>query len=306
MQINSDVRENKQLEVVKKTERERIAKEAGEKQERDVVERDLREKFQREVDKRVKDIQHQLKRELFFMNFRSKLNKFSRYFRYYIFPAILMFSAIVGVLYLGKPLLDNISSPTKNATGEQSFASQPRLTATETFVSAETLTPSSISSETTTVATSLPTEITDAKGVPMVLVPAGIFTMGSYNGEYNEQPPHQVTLNEYYMDVYEVSNVSYKACVTDAVCSVPKSNEAYFRHNYYDNSEYYNYPVVNVDWRQAQDYCGWRGGRLPTEAEWEKAARGGLESKRYPWGDEAPDCTRANFWPGIETGESGN
>lgn len=139
----------------------------------------------------------------------------------------------------------------------------------------------------------LPTEVTDTKGVQMVLIPAGEFAMGSNNGYNIEQPVHTVYLNSYYMDVYEVANTLYQACVTAGVCTPPFKIESYTRSSYYSNSQYDNYPVINVDWNQAKTYCEWRGARLPTEAEWEKAARG-IDGRTYPWG-EGIDCSYANY-----------
>ncbi|MHB8778748.1 MAG: bifunctional serine/threonine-protein kinase/formylglycine-generating enzyme family protein [Anaerolineales bacterium] len=134
-----------------------------------------------------------------------------------------------------------------------------------------------------------PDEITDAKGVSMRLVSAGEFTMGSVIGDTDELPVHQVYLDFYYMDTYEVTNGLYKACVDAGVCNPPTSTSSYTRSYYYGNSEFEDYPVINVDWDMANAYCGWRGARLPTEAEWEKAARGPStgsgDGRTYPWGN---------------------
>ncbi len=109
--------------------------------------------------------------------------------------------------------------------------------------------------------------------------------MGSENGEKDEQPVHTVYQDNYYIDKYEVSNVSYKACVDVGICKSPTSIRSDTREIYYGNPQYNEYPVVFVSWNMANTYCQWRGARLPTEAEWEKAARG-TEARTYPWGNE--------------------
>ena len=139
-----------------------------------------------------------------------------------------------------------------------------------------------------------PEEMTDAKGVSMRLVPAGEFTMGSENGSDDEKPIHQVYLDAYYMDKYEVTNALYEACVNAGVCDPPHKTSSYTHSSYYGNSQYDNYPVIKVDWYQAQTYCEWRGARLPTEAEWEKAARG-TDRRGYPWGNESPNSNLLNY-----------
>jgi len=136
-----------------------------------------------------------------------------------------------------------------------------------------------------------PTEITDDFGVEMALVHAGEFTMGS-NRESNEQPVHTVYLDAFYIDKYEVTNAAYSSCVTTGVCEPPKTQGSPAR-NYYGDSQYDNYPVVHVVWNMASTYCEWRGASLPTEAQWEKAARG-TDGFAYPWG-EGIDCGLANF-----------
>jgi len=137
-----------------------------------------------------------------------------------------------------------------------------------------------------------PDEITDDKGVSMRLVPAGEFTMGSETYD-NEKPIHQVYLNAYYLDKYEVTNALYQACVDAGICDPPHQTSSNSHSSYYGNSQFDNYPVINVDWNQAKTYCEWRGARLPTEAEWEKAARG-TNGLTYPWGN-AFDGTKVNF-----------
>lgn len=146
-------------------------------------------------------------------------------------------------------------------------------------------------------------EITDDFGIPMALVPEGEFMMGSEKGNPGEKPVHQVYLDAFYMDIYEVTNFAYKKCVDDGVCVPPRDTSSSTRVNYYADSEFDNYPVVNVDWNQANTYCEWRGASLPTEAQWEKAARG-TDERTYPWG-EGLDCTKANYW-GKENGCAGD
>ncbi len=133
----------------------------------------------------------------------------------------------------------------------------------------------------------------DYRGIPMVMVPAGSFEMGSTDGDEDEQPVHTVTLDAFYIDQYEVTNSQYAICVDAGVCdpvTPPYAGTSYSRAVYYGSAEYADYPVLYTSWYEAQQYCEWRGMRLPTEAEWEKAARGGLEGKKYPWGDAAPVC----------------
>ena len=128
----------------------------------------------------------------------------------------------------------------------------------------------------------------------LVYVPAGEFTMGSENGESDEQPEDQVYLDAYWIDQTEVTNAMYEECVTDGGCTSPSSTSSWTRDNYYGNSEFKDYPVIYVDWDQANAYCSWADRRLPTEAEWEKAARG-ENAFIYPWGNDAPNNNLLNY-----------
>jgi len=148
----------------------------------------------------------------------------------------------------------------------------------------------------TTTASAPSSEITDSKGVVMVLVPAGEFPMGGgdLNAEPDEKPVHTVNLDDYYIDKFEVTNAAYIACVEDAgACKPPIHKDSFTRSKYYGVAEYDEYPVVYVNWNMAKTFCEWRGARLPTEAEWEKAARG-TDGRIYPWGTGV-DCQKANY-----------
>ena len=156
-------------------------------------------------------------------------------------------------------------------------------------------------------ATSTPTATEAVVANEEILIPAGSFQMGCdsnnlaengcnvYAWQPHEQPLHAVYLDAYYIDQYEVTNARYKACVDAGGCTVPGSFASQTRDSYYNNPAYTDYPVLEVDWFQANTFCAWEGKRLPTEAEWEKASRGNSGTHLYPWGNNAPDLTLLNY-----------
>lgn len=150
--------------------------------------------------------------------------------------------------------------------------------------------------------TALPERIVDAHGTTLLLVPAGEFIMGSESEQSfpDEVPIHKVYLDAFYIDLTEVTNKQWQACVDAGACKPPirvdccleKSVGA--RPFYYGNPEFDDYPVVFISWYDALDYCTWRGARLLTEAEWEKASRG-TDERTYPWGNQEPTPDLLNF-----------
>ncbi|MBI4194022.1 MAG: SUMF1/EgtB/PvdO family nonheme iron enzyme [Betaproteobacteria bacterium] len=139
----------------------------------------------------------------------------------------------------------------------------------------------------------------------MVEIPAGPFVMGSDSGPLDERPAHNVTLPAYSIDRYPVTNAEFVEFLNAAGIRNPQGerlfdvDDADARIHRVDgkwtaDKGYEDHPVVEVPWAGARDYCAWRGKRLPTEAEWEKAARGG-DGRRYPWGSAPPDRARAQF-----------
>ena len=139
----------------------------------------------------------------------------------------------------------------------------------------------------------------------MIRVPAGMFTMGSDHGPADERPAHPVTLREFQIDRLPVTNADF-AEFLNALGHANAKGERLYDHDDPDarihqsagkwqaDRGYERHPAVEVSWAGARDYCAWRGKRLPTEAEWEKAARG-ADARKYPWGDAAPDRARAQF-----------
>ena len=183
---------------------------------------------------------------------------------------------------------------TAAAVGPTAIAAEPTATPTlaATATTAPTMTP--------TATPARPPQLGDVRAVArgdttaeQVFVPGGSFQMGNEGGDADESPVHAVTLDGFWIDRLEVTNAQYAACVYAGACAPPSDSSSYTRPSYFGNSQFAGYPVLFVTWNDATTFCAWGGGRLPTEAEWEYAARG-PESRLYPWGDVF-DNTRLNF-----------
>ena len=183
------------------------------------------------------------------------------------------------------PVLGVTISPTRtetiSATPTQTGTSKPSATITPTRTDTTTASPTNTHTPEPTV-TPMPTLgvgsilNSEVDGMVQVYIPAGEFEMGWF--------AHKVYLDAFWIDQTEVNHAMYNKCVEDGACEQSSSPR-------YDDLDFADHPVIIVNWYDANDYCEWAGRRLPTEAEWEKAARGGLEGALYPWGNEDPVCT---------------
>lgn len=139
------------------------------------------------------------------------------------------------------------------------------------------------------------TTIAKSDGMVLVYVPDGTFTMGYFGSDQgDERPEHQVYLDAYWIDKTEVTNAMYARCVANKKCNSPQSLKSNTRKKYYGNPEFDDFPVIYVSWEDAKKYCEWVGRDLPTEAQWEKAARG-PDGRLYPWGNTQPKNTLLNY-----------
>ena len=226
---------------------------------------------------------------------------------------LLLFGLMIAAILIVPRLIKNNSLKTETPSEIIVQLTEMAMLPTETEVlptntSVSTNTPQSAPEEKETdtpmpqeIATIQPTEPSagaiwqrSLDNMPMVYVPAGTFTMGTNDSRVDQRPAHEVWLDAYWIDQYEISNQQYAVCVSAGACIEPVSYESETREEYYNDATYSNYPVIHVSWNQANTYCTWTGGRLPTEAEWEKAARG-TDGRIYPWGNEFPDKTRLNY-----------
>lgn len=156
-------------------------------------------------------------------------------------------------------------------------------------------------------------------GMLMYYVPAGEFVMGleaaigkefceGYGNDcvadwfVDEMPAHSVFLDPFWIDRTEVTNTMYASCVEVGACPMPVKDVRKLPSSRYGIEGFEEFPVTNITWEGASAYCAWAGARLPTEAEWEKAARG-TDGRIYPWGNEDPDCSLLNASPGFEACE---
>jgi serine/threonine-protein kinase len=209
----------------------------------------------------------------------------------------------LGIRYL-KPVT-SIQTPTGGPAVTDTATSAPILTVTDSPTL--TLTATTAPSPTTASEPTLDigsTWVRPADGMTMVYVPAGEFTMGIGEGASTSAPAHNVYLDAFWIDQTEVTNAMYAKCVEAGVCKPPSQSSSATHTRYYGDFNFDNYPVIYVSWTDADAYCQWARARLPTDAEWEKAARG-ADGRIFPWGGDDygnASCSQANYWQGIGIG----
>jgi eukaryotic-like serine/threonine-protein kinase len=177
-------------------------------------------------------------------------------------------------------------TPSATPTPSQTYTPTATLPPSQTSTPSRTFTPSQTSTPRFTPTPKAgDTLVSEKDGMVIVWVSEGEFIMGSDTGDNNEKPVHTVYLDGYWMDRTEVTNGMYALCVAAGQCK----NQAV----YANDSQKKDHPAVAMDWYNADAYCKWAGRRLPTEAQWEKAARG-TDARTYPWG-EGINCDKANY-----------
>jgi len=216
-----------------------------------------------------------------------------------------MFKKTLLLIFILTTLLSVLSACGTGVLQEDSPAAGLEEGSDSQLLSEESAVPDLPTSEPTASAPDLPTPeptasaapsnwISEKDGMEMIYIPAGEFLMGWEGldattdigpGPYPDFLEHTVYLDDYWIDKYEVTNEQYQGCVSEGFCKPCKQNNIPPQGtDYFTESAFADYPVVNVSWFMARDYCEWVGRRMLTEAEWEKAARG-TDGRKYPWGN---------------------
>ncbi|MBT7191911.1 MAG: SUMF1/EgtB/PvdO family nonheme iron enzyme [Anaerolineae bacterium] len=217
--------------------------------------------------------------------------------RTFLAGSILVLTFILSSIWIGikKPFSPVVAPPSLTAT---SSLTEPSVVIPPTSTITPTPTPTLI----------FETRLVDE--MVALYIPAGEFKMGSEDGDEDEKPIKTVYTDAFWMDETEVTNAMF-ASFLNAQNNQKEDGETWLdvddssvlitqtESNWHADINYSQHPVVDVTWYGARAYCEWVGGRLPTEAEWEKAARGGLEGKKYPWGDDTPSCN-SGAWNGAQ------
>ena len=287
-------------------ERESKIKAAREKEKQAAAEKSAWEKARREqarLEKQAREQERRHKWKLFLVDFRHKMDMFKN-IRPYGLPVLFGSILVVGLVYFTAVYLPRNIPAVESA---------PSLFTTGTLITTTTLVPSPNPTITFSPLPSLVATITalptpdfppdpsigstwtsPKDGMVLVYVPEGEFNMGHTDFPGDPGFVHTVYLDAYWIDRTEVTNGMYSLCILAGVCRPPASSASSTHSEYFGNSQYVDYPVINVTWTNALSYCAWARRRLPTEAEWEKAARG-TEGRNYPWGNGAPNMELANY-----------
>jgi len=287
----AELQQQKREEKARKKQEAKKKKEEQQQQKREVITPKKRKEEKKEIELQQRKEEDQGKKST-----RKKPEERSKKKEESSAPLKLVLWGIFGIIGLGliygvvnwagalnmkqlssTPILSNTSAPASKTSTSFPVAS-PTAKNTPTPEAASTPIPDLGSSW-----------VRASDGMTMKYIPAGEFVMGAQSGNYGETPAHKVFLDAYWIDKFEITDELYKICVDADICE--------------DNHpELYN-NTVGFSWFGAEAYCQWVDGRLPTEAEWEKAARGGLADKQYPWGDIL-ECVQQEspYWEGLKCG----
>jgi formylglycine-generating enzyme required for sulfatase activity len=201
---------------------------------------------------------------------------------------IIALAVILALVIVAGVTINSLSNRTQLPGGSEAAATatvQSQIIAALTQL-APTVTPTPPPTE-TPAPTPAP-RVDGRTGARMLYVPRGVFRMGNDEGDPDERPAFIVRVDAFFIDETEVTNGQYRQCVTEGECPPPFSEGATFHPAYYGDARYDDYPVIYVTWYQAEAFCAWREARLPSEAEWERAASFdpiNLIKTQYPWGD---------------------
>ncbi|MBN1452447.1 MAG: SUMF1/EgtB/PvdO family nonheme iron enzyme [Anaerolineales bacterium] len=289
--IESALKAAEESKIIKtkavKAAREKAEQEAAEKTAYEKAERTAAKKAAHEKAKREK-AERQVARKAAIKQLFSSVMPFLR--------VIGIVGIIIALFLIGLWTIPKFNTPVP--TAKAGTTTRPNATNTFTIFSifsTKTVKPNATSTKIKTpISTSLPAEITDEFGVEMIYVPAGDFIARTYSSSQT------LYTDAFYIDKYEVTNSFYRDCITATVCPAPTDTKL-ASINYFGNDKYANYPVVWVTREYAELYCDWRGARLPTDEEWQKAASG-TDQRSYPWGNQTDDVALRANGAGIEDG----
>ena len=301
-QAEKERKEKEAREAAENAERERIAKEKREAEEKARLKKEAEAEQERKAaaekarQERIASQQHATEEAvrqaaLKKMHRQERIERVEQFFLQHGTGLLFGIGAIALIFLLGY-VISKIEIPA--ATFELP---------TSTFLPTETTAPTAVPATPTPVLGVGSTMLSEKDGMTMVYVPAGECQMGSDQYD-DEKPIHTVYLDAYWIDQTEVTNALYAQCVADGACDAPAKSKSNTHSSYYGNPEFDNYPVLYVSWGAANTYCAWAGRRLPSEAEWEKAAGWDADAqsqRTYPWGSEI-NSAYANY--GLNVGDT--